>query len=223
MTSTWGVEALVRWEHPERGLLNPDEFVPVAEESGLVVPMGVAVMEEACRMAKAWQETHPQAPPLVMSVNLSARQLARPDLAEAVEVALRRTGLEGNCLTLDVTETVYVKALEGNTAALDRLRALGVKVSIDDFGTGYSNLAYLKRLPADALKIHKAFVRGLGEDVEDTAIVRMIIELAHTLSLEVIAEGVETEEQATLLKEMGCDFAQGYHFSKPLPSEAASE
>jgi diguanylate cyclase (GGDEF)-like protein/PAS domain S-box-containing protein len=217
--SVWGVEALVRWEHPERGLLNPDEFVPVAEESGLVVPMGTAVLEEACRRAKGWQEAYPKMPPLIVYVNLSARQLARPDLAEAVEGALRRTGFDGNCLGLDVTETVYVTALEGNTAALDRLRALGVRVSIDDFGTGYSSLSYLKRLPADALKIDKSFVRGLGEDVEDTTIVRMVVELAHTLGMEVIAEGVETEEQAALLAEMGCDKAQGYHFSRPLPPE----
>jgi len=217
--SVWGVEALVRWEHPERGLLNPDEFVPLAEESGLVVPMGTAVLEEACRRAKGWQEAYPKMPPLIVYVNLSARQLARPDLAEAVEGALRRTGFEGNCLGLDVTETVYVKALEGNTAALDRLREMGVRVSIDDFGTGYSSLSYLKRLPADALKIDKSFVRGLGEDVEDTTIVRMVVELAHTLGMEVIAEGVETEEQAALLAEMGCDKAQGYHFSRPLPPE----
>jgi diguanylate cyclase (GGDEF)-like protein len=213
----WGVEALVRWKHPERGLLNPDEFVPVAEESGLMVPMGVAVLEEACRRAVEWQKAHPQIPPLVMSVNLSARQLARPDLAGTVEDVLGRTGLEGSCLALDVTETAYVKTLEGNTGALDRLRGAGVKVSIDDFGTGYSSLSYLKRLPADAIKVDKSFVGGLGEDAEDTAIVRMIVELAHTLGMEVVAEGVETEEQAALLREMGCDFGQGFHFSKPLP------
>ena len=217
--SVWGVEALVRWDHPERGLLNPDEFVPVAEESGLVVPMGEAVLEEACRRAKGWQEAYPKIPPLVVCVNLSARQLARPDLAETVEGALRRTGLEGNCLTLDVTETVYVRALEGNTAALDRLRALGVGISIDDFGTGYSSLSYLKRLPADALKIDKSFVGGLGKDAEDTAIVRTVVELAHTFGMEAIAEGVETEEQAILLIEMGCDKAQGYRFFRPLPPE----
>jgi EAL domain-containing protein (putative c-di-GMP-specific phosphodiesterase class I) len=213
------MEALVRWEHPERGLLNPDEFVPVAEESGLVVPMGLAVLEAACRRARAWQEAHPQIPPLVMSVNLSARQLARSYLAETVDDVLGRTGFEGSCLALDVTETVYVKTLEGNTGALDRLRGAGVKVSIDDFGTGYSSLSYLKRLPADAIKVDKSFVGGLGEDAEDTAIVRMIVELAHTLGMEVVAEGVETEEQAALLREMGCDFGQGFHFSKPLPPE----
>ena len=149
-------------------------------------------------------------------MNLSARQFARPDLPETVEGVLRETGLEARYLALDVTETVYVRALEGNTGALSRLRAMGVGVSIDDFGTGYSSLAYLKRLPADALKIDKSFVRGLGEDVEDTAIVRMVVELAHTFGMETIAEGVETEEQAELLREMGCDFVQGFHLSKPL-------
>jgi diguanylate cyclase (GGDEF)-like protein/PAS domain S-box-containing protein len=218
----WGMEALVRWDHPERGLLEPSEFVPVAEESDLVIPMGEQILRESCFRAKEWQEENPRIPPLVMSVNLSASQLSRLDLADTVERVLGETGLEGSCLILDVTETVYVKVLAGNTAMLDRLRGLGVRFSIDDFGTGYSSLSYLKRLPADAIKIDQSFVKGLTEDVDDTAVVRMIIELAHTLSLEVIAEGVETEEQATLLKEMGCDFAQGYHFSKPLPSEAAS-
>jgi diguanylate cyclase (GGDEF)-like protein/PAS domain S-box-containing protein len=218
----WGMEALVRWDHPERGLLEPSQFVPVAEESGLVIPMGEQILREACFRAKEWQEENPRIPPPVMSVNLSASQLSRLDLADTVERVLGETGLEGNRLTLDVTETVYVQVLAGNAAMLDRLRGLGVRFSIDDFGTGYSSLSYLKRLPADAIKIDQSFVKGLGKDVEDTAVVRMIIELAHTLGLEVIAEGVETEEQATLLKEMGCDFAQGYHFSKPLPAEAAS-
>ena len=218
----WGMEALVRWNHPERGLLEPSEFVPVAEESGLIIPMGEQVLREACFRAKEWQEERSRIPPLVMSVNLSASQLSRLDLAETVERVLGETGLEGNRLILDVTETVYVRVLAGNTAMLDRLRGLEVRFSIDDFGTGYSSLSYLRRLPADAIKIDQAFVKGLGENVEDTAVVRMIIELAHTLSLEVIAEGVESEEQATRLKEMGCDFAQGYHFSKPLPAEAAS-
>jgi len=213
------VEALVRWEHPQRGLLDPEEFVPMAEESGLVIPMGAQVLREACLRASEWQESHPRTPPLVMSVNLSARQLSRHDLAESVEGVLKETGLAGSCLTLDITETVYVRALAGNTATLDRLRGLGAKISIDDFGMGYSSLAYLKRLPADSLKIDRSFVRGLGEDVEDTAIVHMIIELAHTLGLEVVGEGVEREEQARLLRDMGCDMAQGYHFAKPLPPE----
>jgi EAL domain-containing protein (putative c-di-GMP-specific phosphodiesterase class I) len=132
---------------------------------------------------------------------------------------LRRTGFDGSCLDLDITETVYVRTLEGNTAALDRLGAIGVKISIDDFGVGYSSLSYLKRLPADALKIDRTFVRGLGKDVEGAAIVRMVIDLAHTLGMEVIAEGVEAWAQAALLKELGCDMGQGFYFSRPLPPE----
>ncbi len=158
-----------------------------------------------------------------MSVNLSAGQLSRPELAETVEAILQEAGLEGSRLTLDVTETVYVKASEISTTFFDRLRKLGVRMSIDDFGIGYSSLSYLKRLPADALKIDRSFVGGLKEDGADTAIVRMMIDLAHTLGMEVIAEGVETAKQAALVGEMGCDFGQGFYFSKPLPPEALSK
>jgi diguanylate cyclase (GGDEF)-like protein/PAS domain S-box-containing protein len=213
-----GVEALLRWNHPERGLLNPDEFIPLAEEIGLIVPMGEAVLEEACRRAVRWQEEHPRLPPLLMNVNLSAKQLQRPDLITTVEGALHGTGLDPACLTLDVTETVYVKVLGGNTAALNDLRRLGVKISIDDFGVGYSSLSYLKRLPADILKLDRSFVEGLGEDPEDTAIIQMVIGLARTLGIEIIAEGVHSEA-VTILKEMGCNLAQGFFFSEPLPPE----
>jgi diguanylate cyclase (GGDEF)-like protein/PAS domain S-box-containing protein len=218
----WGAEALVRWNHPKLGLLNPSEFVGLAEGSGLVVPMGEEVLRSACLRAQEWHEEHPRIPPLAISVNLSARQLSRRDLVQTVERILEETGLEGSRLVLDVTETVYVKALESDTAVLDRLRGIGVRISIDDFGTGYSSLSYLKMLPADAIKIDKSFVKGLEESVEDIAIVRMVIELAHSLGMEVVAEGVETGEQARLLQEMGCDMAQGYHFSPPLPPEAAA-
>ena len=214
---------MVRWEHPERGLLDPSEFVPVAEESGLVVSMGEQVLKEACERAKDWQERHPHVPPLVMAVNLTATQLQRPDLARTVEAVLRETGLEASSLSLDITETGYIKALKGNTAALDELKRLGVRISIDDFGVGYSSLSYLKRLPADTLKIDKSFIRGLGEDEKSTVIIQMIADLAHTLGMETVAEGVESEEQVILLREMGCDFAQGYHFAEPLPREAVSE
>jgi EAL domain-containing protein (putative c-di-GMP-specific phosphodiesterase class I) len=221
--AVWGLEALVRWEHPERGLLAPDEFVPVAEESGLVVPMGELVLEEACRRAVEWQRVSPHTPPLAMSVNLSGRQLRRPDLHEVIGRALAETELPASSLGLDITETVYIGALDANTAALDKLKALGIRISLDDFGSGYSSLSYLKRLPADILKIDKSFTRGLGVEVEDTAIVQTIVDLAHIMGMEVVAEGVEIEEQETLLREMGCDFAQGYHFSRPLSPEAASK
>jgi diguanylate cyclase (GGDEF)-like protein/PAS domain S-box-containing protein len=219
----WGSEALVRWEHPKRGLLEPSQFVPVAEETGLIVPLGESVLEEACRQAVQWKRERPQASPLVVCVNLSARQLRHHDLTETVEGVLQRTGLDSRCLSLDITETLYITVLGGNTAALDDLRQMGVRISIDDFGMGYSSLSYLKRLPVDTLKIDRTFVAGLGEDVEDTAIVRMLVDLAHTLGMKIVAEGVESEEQAEQLKEMGCDLGQGYYFAKPLPPEAALE
>jgi EAL domain-containing protein (putative c-di-GMP-specific phosphodiesterase class I) len=156
-------------------------------------------------------------------VNLSARQLRRQDLAETVRGVLQSTGLDGNCLCLDITETLYITVLEGNTEALDDLRRMGVHISIDDFGMGYSSLAYLKRLPADTLKIDRSFVAGLGQDVEDTAIVQMTINLAHTLGMRIIAEGVESKEQAEQLREMGCDLGQGYYFAEPLSPEASPE
>jgi EAL domain-containing protein (putative c-di-GMP-specific phosphodiesterase class I) len=154
-----GMEALVRWEHPERGLLEPSTFVPTIEERGFIVPVGEKVLGEACHRAREWQEEYPRTPPLGISVNVSARQIQCPKLAKIVEGVLRETGLEPRRLYLDVTETVYVKLLESNTSTLDELRRLGVGISIDDFGVGYSSLSYLKRLPADVLKIDKSFVR----------------------------------------------------------------
>jgi len=181
------------------------------------------VLGEACRKTKGWQKSHPGSAPLAVIVNFSATELRHPECVGAIEESMRKAGLGAGSLGLDVTESAFIDALEGNARALDRIKRMGVRISIDDFGTGYSSLSYLKRLPADTIKIDKSFVGGLGEDPEDTAIVRMTIELAHTLGMEVIAEGVETEGQAELLKEMGCDMAQGYHFAKPLPPEAALE
>jgi diguanylate cyclase (GGDEF)-like protein/PAS domain S-box-containing protein len=220
---TSGVEALVRWQDPEQqGLLAPSQFISVAEESGLVVPMGRWVLEEACRQGAKWQQEQSHVSPLVMAVNLSAKQLQHPDMAETVEEILKKTGYDAYCLSLDITETVYIEVLEGSTAALDKLKRLGVDISVDDFGTGYSSLAYLKRVPAETLKIDKSFIKGIGEAIEDTAIVRMIIELAHTLGMEVTAEGVESEEQADQLKEMGCDRGRGFYFAEPLSPEEAT-
>jgi EAL domain-containing protein (putative c-di-GMP-specific phosphodiesterase class I) len=213
----------VRWEHPERGLLYPSQFVAVAEETGLIVPLGERVLEEACRQAAKWQRGRPEANPPVVCVNISARQLERPDLAQTVKGVLKANKLEGRCLCLDITETLYVTVLEGSTAALDDLRRMGVHISIDDFGMGYSSLSYLKRLPVDTLKVDRSFVGGLGEDVEDTAIVRMVIDLAHTLGMRIIGEGVESEEQAEQLKELGCDLGQGFYFAEPLLPVAASK
>jgi EAL domain-containing protein (putative c-di-GMP-specific phosphodiesterase class I) len=216
----WGVEALVRWQHPERGLLEPKVFIAGAEQSGLVVPIGELVLKQACEQAKEWQERHSHLRPLVVSVNLSARQLQRPDLASIIEGVLQETGLKACSLGLDITETDYVMASEGNIANLDDLKRLGVHISIDDFGVGYSSLAYLKRLPADDLKLDQSFVAGIGKNTKDRAIVKTIIDLSHTLGMKVIAEGVENIDQAEQLREMGCELAQGYHYKEPLPSQS---
>jgi EAL domain-containing protein (putative c-di-GMP-specific phosphodiesterase class I) len=219
----WGVEALVRWKHPELGLLSPAEFVELAEETGLIGPLGRWVLNAACRRTKGWQQSYPRSAPLRVIVNFSTKQLRHPSCVEDIEEALRESGLGARSLSLDVTESAFINALEHNALLLKRIEELGVGICIDDFGTGYSSLSYLKRLPANVLKIDKSFVKGLGEDEEDTAIVGMVVELAHTLGMKVIAEGVESDRQSALLEEMGCDMAQGFYFAEPLPAEEASE
>jgi diguanylate cyclase (GGDEF)-like protein/PAS domain S-box-containing protein len=218
-----GFEALLRWRHPERGLLKPSAFMPLAEETDLITPIGRWVLEEACQQAKRWEEEHPLASPMMMEVNLSARQLARRGLAQTVEEALRRTNLAAHALALDITETVLIGASEHNAQALEALKKMGIRLYLDDFGTGYSSISYLKRLPVDRVKVDRTFVKGLGGNATDTALVRMIIELCHTLGIEVLAEGVETSDQAALLKDMGCDLGQGYYFARPLRSEELAE
>jgi diguanylate cyclase (GGDEF)-like protein/PAS domain S-box-containing protein len=216
-----GFEALARWHHPERGSVPPADFIPIAEETGLILPMGRWVLEEACRRCRRWQEEYACDPPLGVNVNLSARQFQHPGLSgEAAEV-LRETGLEPGSLALEITESVVMEDAESNIEALRRLKALGVRLAIDDFGTGYSSLSYLKRFPVDVLKVDKSFVDGLGQDPEDDAIVRAVITLAHSLGAVVVAEGVETEGQLVRLRELGCELAQGYLFSGPMPAEAA--
>jgi EAL domain-containing protein (putative c-di-GMP-specific phosphodiesterase class I) len=216
-----GFEALVRWDHPERGLLSPGEFVRVAEETGLIVPIGEVVLEEACRRAKDWQEQHPSDPPAVC-VNLSARQFWEPGLAETVGRILEDTDLDPHYLCLEVTENTAMSDAPATTATLEVLRDLGVRAIIDDFGTGYSSLSYLERFPVDYVKIDRSFVGGLGEESGAAVLASGVISLAHALSLKVIAEGVETEEQLERLREMGCDLAQGHLFSEPLTVKAAT-
>jgi diguanylate cyclase (GGDEF)-like protein/PAS domain S-box-containing protein len=218
-----GFEALLRWQHPERGLLKPSAFVPLAEETDLIMPIGRWVLEEACWQAKQWEEEHLPASPVTMEVNLSSRQLARRGLARTVEEALTRADLEAHALALEMTETVLIGASEHNAQALEALKKMGIRLSLDDFGTGYSSLSYLKRLPVDRVKVDRTFVKGLGGNATDTAVVRMIIELCHALGVEVLAEGVETSEQAALLRDMGCDLGQGYYFARPLRSEELAE
>ncbi len=216
--STIGVEALVRWRHPERGLIPPDRFIPLADESGLIVSIGEWVLRSACRQAKAWHEQGHAG--LTVSVNVSAVQFAQPRLLDVVKRALADSGLPPQALTLEITESVIMHDAETAVGMLRALKSMGVKLSIDDFGTGYSSLSYLKRFPIDILKIDKSFVRSLGVNEEDTAIVQTIMALAKSLRLTTIAEGVETLPQVELLQRERCDRFQGFHFSRPLDVEA---
>jgi diguanylate cyclase (GGDEF)-like protein len=209
-----GMEALVRWQHPDLGLVPPIFFIKVAEETGLIVPLGAWVIRAACAQARAWQEAGLR--PLRVAVNLSALQLAHPELVSLVATALRDTGLEPKYLEIEITESSVMANVEYSIGVLRELKALGVHLSVDDFGTGYSSLAYLKKFPIDVLKIDQSFVREMTVDPDDAAIVRSIISLAHSLRLNVIAEGVETGAQLAYLHRHGCDHVQGFHFSRPL-------
>jgi diguanylate cyclase (GGDEF)-like protein/PAS domain S-box-containing protein len=209
-----GAEALVRWQHPTRGLLAAVEFIDLAEETGLILELGVWVLREACRRQVDWQQRHPGRP-LVMRVNLSARQVGQPDLLPHVVEILRETGIQPANLCLEITETTVMADAAASLEVLEKLRGLGVELAIDDFGTGYSSLSYLKRFPVDVLKVDRSFVDGLGSDPDDTAIVQAIMVLANTLGLRVTAEGVETERQMRELLRLGCTRVQGYLFARP--------
>jgi len=210
------VEALVRWRHPERGLIAPLAFIPVAEENGLIEPIGRWVLERACAQAAKWYHMSPDAPPISISVNLSPVQLANPRFPDAVDEALDRTGLDPSCLYLELTESSMLHEDEALRDVLQKLKRLGVRLLLDDFGTGYSSLSYLTHLPLDALKVDRSFVDGLGVKSRDTAITEAIIAMSKALSLDVIAEGVESARQADELRRLGCDIAQGYWFSRPV-------
>jgi diguanylate cyclase (GGDEF)-like protein/PAS domain S-box-containing protein len=213
------VEALVRWQHPTRGLISPNEFIPIAETTGLIVPLGLWVLEEACRQVVAWRVNIATEPPLILSVNLSPRQFQQPSIVADVARALEQSGFPGNCLKLEITEGIIMRDVETAIHTLWELKGLGLQIAVDDFGTGYSSLSYLKRLPLDVLKIDRSFVSGIGHKQEDTAIVHAILAMAKSLNFKVTGEGIETAEQLALLGEWGCDCGQGYLFSKPLDSE----
>jgi diguanylate cyclase (GGDEF)-like protein/PAS domain S-box-containing protein len=216
-----GFEALVRWQHPQRGLLSPMEFIPVAEETGLIVLLGEWVLREACRQMKAWQEQFPSNPPLMVSVNLSCKQFLQTDLAARVEKVLKEVGLDPRSLKLEITESAIVDDPESAAAMLERLRDMGIHVGLDDFGTGYSSLNYLHRFPIDTLKIDRSFVRQMLEADENLQVVQSIVALAHNLSMDVIAEGVETDAQRHQLVALNCEYGQGFFFSRPVDSAAA--
>ncbi len=212
------VEALVRWEHPTRGMIGPDEFISVAEEDGLIEPIGRWVLEHACRQAGRWYAARPDAAPIGISVNLSAVQFAKPGLARVIADVLRLSGIDPCCLSLEITETVILRDPELVDDPLHELKALGVRIVLDDFGTGYSSLAYLTHLPLDALKVDRSFVDGLGTERRDTKITEAIVAMSKALSLDVIGEGVESELQAHELQRIGCHLAQGFYFSRPVPA-----
>lgn len=211
-----GFEALVRWQHPQFGLLLPTRFIRVAEDSGLIAAIGCWTLVEACCQLRDWQQRFPMETPLHISVNLSSRQLLQPDLVRQVEDVLKSTQLEAGTLNLEITESVMMEDGEVAIATLEQMRALNVRLSIDDFGTGYSSLNYLYRLPTDTLKIDRSFVNRIGNDSENDAIVRLIISLAHSLGMRVIAEGIETAAQLAFLRTLSCEHGQGYFFSKPV-------
>jgi diguanylate cyclase (GGDEF)-like protein/PAS domain S-box-containing protein len=214
-----GLEALVRWNHPTRGLVPPLDFIPIAEQTGMVVHIDRWVMRQACEALRRWQDQFRSDPPLSMSVNVSARQLQDPELTREVERTLRETGLDPASLTLEITESVLTQDNEATAAILDDLRALGVRLAIDDFGIGFSSLSYLRQLPVDVVKIDRSFVAGIASASEEWTLARGIIKLVHGLGLETVAEGVERADQKAHLRALGCRFAQGYYFAKPMEAD----
>ena len=205
----------MRWKHPEFGAVSPSEFIPIAEESGLIGSLGEWALHEACGQAREWQLTG--AAPIVMSVNLSSLQFRRDDLADTVRNALQASGLAPEYLELELTESVLAQNVEQASRTVNRLKEAGVRFSIDDFGTGYSSLAYLKRFRMDVLKIDRSFISSMLDNADDAAIVQTIVALAHAMRMHVVAEGVETLAQADLLRTLDCDQVQGYYFSHPVP------
>jgi EAL domain-containing protein (putative c-di-GMP-specific phosphodiesterase class I) len=211
-----GAESLVRWQHPSMGLVSPAKFIPVAEDSGLIVPLGEWVLRAACEQIRKWRDRGLE--PKV-AINVSARQFQQQNLAEVVLGAVREAGVDPACLELELTESAIMKDAEASVSTLDRIKSRGISIAIDDFGTGYSSLSYLKRLPLDVLKIDRSFVRDITTDHNDAAIVRAIIGLARSLGIKVIAEGVEDEKQLAFLNANGCNYGQGYLFGRPIEPE----
>jgi EAL domain-containing protein (putative c-di-GMP-specific phosphodiesterase class I) len=219
-------EALVRWNHPQHGLVTPDVFISLAEETGLIVPIGARVLDQACRDLREWQRTSTAAGGdgrLSVAVNLSVRQMLAPDIAGLIASVLERTGVTAGDLCLELTESVFMEDVDYFGRTLAGLKALGVDLSIDDFGTGYSSLSYLKVFPVDAVKVDRVFVDGLGSDPHDTALVAAIVAMASALELQVTAEGVETREQLCGLTSLGVPRAQGFYFARPMPADSIAE
>jgi diguanylate cyclase (GGDEF)-like protein len=218
-----GFEALIRWQHPTRGFISPVEFIPIAEDTGLILAIGEWLLKEACQQLRTWQKQFasiPQISSLKMSVNLASQELQEPQFIQKLDKILQETGLDGNCLRLEITESVLIEPEGGIQDTLQQIRKRNIKLSIDDFGTGYSSLSYLRRFPIDNLKIDRSFIERMNSDSENFEIVRTIITLAKTLGMDSISEGVETPQQLSQLKTLGCEFGQGFLFAKPLSALA---
>jgi EAL domain-containing protein (putative c-di-GMP-specific phosphodiesterase class I) len=220
--SITGFEALVRWNHPRRGLVAPREFIPEAEENGQIIAIGRLVLEQACRQASVWRDTCLAGRAPNMSVNVSARQFRDPELRSWVAEALANARLDAQSLTLEITESTIMEDSEAALERLESLKALGVRLAIDDFGTGYSSLSYLRRLPVDVLKVDKSFVDGIVGGGQAFALARVIVSIGQTLQLDTVAEGVEMSAQAAALRRMGCEVAQGFHFARPMVADDIS-
>ncbi|HUQ69700.1 MAG TPA: bifunctional diguanylate cyclase/phosphodiesterase [Planctomycetaceae bacterium] len=218
-----GFEALLRWNHATRGFVSPAEFVPIAEEIGFIVELGAWVLEQACRQVRTWQQNYPAHSSLFMSVNVSTKQFGDPRLVDRVKECLVRTGLDGRCLKLEITESAIMADPHVAAQTLEQLRALGVQISLDDFGTGYSSLSYLQSFKIDTLKIDRSFISRMGNSDESNEIVRTIVNLAHNLGMEVTAEGIEEQSQHSQLQAIACESGQGYLYSRPVPGASVEE
>jgi EAL domain-containing protein (putative c-di-GMP-specific phosphodiesterase class I) len=214
-----GFEVLARWRHPDRGLLGPDQFLPMAEETGIINDVGAAILRSSLAQLGQWRERVPSFAELSIAVNVSSRQLLGGEFIEVVREALAESGVPAGSLWLEITETALMSDVKAASVALRELRGVGLHLSVDDFGTGYSSLTYLKRFPVEAIKVDRTFVNGLGIDNEDSTIVEAVVRLGHSLGLAVVAEGVETPLQLSRLRELGCDRGQGYLFGRPRPAE----
>jgi EAL domain-containing protein (putative c-di-GMP-specific phosphodiesterase class I) len=212
-----GMEALIRWQSKDKGLVPPGKFIPILEDTGMIIEVGEWILRKAIRQVKEWQNN--EYPVVPVSVNLSLIQFRQKDLAEMVNRIIRESGFYPSLLTLEITESAFMQDIDFTNSVLRKLKDIGVSISIDDFGTGYSSLAYLKRLPVDNLKIDISFIREVVQDPDSASIVMAIINMAHTLNLKTIAEGIETEEQWKFLRLLRCDMGQGFYLSKPLPPE----
>src|SRR6266568_5938043 len=209
-----GFEALTRWQRPQ-GIVMPGEFIAVADETGLILPMNRQLLRDACLQLRRWQSLFPSDPPLAMCVNITEKQFAQPGLAVQISEILQQTGVDPRCVDLEITENIAMGDAERSAIVLSELKAVGVRLSVDDFGTGYSSLSRLQRFPVDTLKIDRSFISGIGSGRETHEIVRIIVILAHSLGLKVVAEGIENAEQMEMLMQFGCELGQGYLFSRP--------